>query len=978
MATTETLQVILNAKDLLTEKVRQVNNAIRETGTTSSTASNVATAGTSRIANAYQSASNRIRSIWQGVTNTIRNSSVGQAVSQSAIAQPFLNAAEKIRNRWQNLKQTLKSRLNIGVNGSEANSTMDSVNSKVTQLKQNMNSMGSFNISPAGLMTLNGQVSNANTRTSQFIMTLNRINPALATIGAKGASTFSNLASKIGGAKDRISNFASGMSGLQGAISGAFGAVGVTSVKAFTIEAAMAREKVNAVTRSVAGSEQAFTKVQSSIKTAVAGTTLGYNNMAKAVNTVGLRYHMTGQQLEKIPGAMSKVGLMAQAMGKSNEEAAKLMESAYDGLQGKWKTLKTMGITEADLKAAGWSGAASDVDGYTAALEKVLEKNPKLKEMTNTTEYQFASLKMSIQGVGTEIGMMILPVIKSLVSTFNDLAKNHPMILKIVVAVGLLVMSLASISMIVLPIMQLMQAFSGLQKVIGLTQIKTALLTVWQGIQTAATYVATAAQWLWNVALNANPIGIVILAIAAFVAILLYLYNTNEDVRNAINGLWEFLKGSFIVIWDTLKSTLMGLWSWLSGTFLAVWDWLVQTFTSTGDSLQGLGEWLNWLYQKFLEVLPLIMAVLAPWTILFNDNLRNGAIAAVQEFIGWISTIGLQIWTWLMNAINYVIIWAQTFIMTMAQVAWNAVTSFISYIASLPVQLWMWLYNAILKALQFGQQFRQNLYNAAVNAVNNFINFLKTLPAKAWTVFTSVISKVISFASDFINKLRECAQNAVNKFKDKLDLVKVVKDELANIANKIRNGAGAIYDAVLNLARNMISKLWEGLQMGSPGKMAHTVEDEMGYIRNYIEEAYKPIGRSIEGLATHITDRFGEDVLADSLNATVTGASTLTRSIEDEVSLDIRNKSDEERNGLLEELRDALNTIQTLLIDEGTGGNAVVINNMENASSDDLLSFLQEHITDNNILKSIANSAEFQSFDARMKRRDQSSRYRHI
>lgn len=57
-----------------------------------------------------------------------------------------------------------------------------------------------------------------------------------------------------------------------------------------------------------------------------------------------------------------------------------------------------------------------------------------------------------------------------------------------------------------------------------------------------ATAVWTAAQWLLNAALNANPIGLVIIAVAALTAGIIYAYNHSETFRNIVNNLWEKLK----------------------------------------------------------------------------------------------------------------------------------------------------------------------------------------------------------------------------------------------------------------------------------------------------------------------------------------------------------------------------------------------------------------------------------------------------
>lgn len=54
---------------------------------------------------------------------------------------------------------------------------------------------------------------------------------------------------------------------------------------------------------------------------------------------------------------------------------------------------------------------------------------------------------------------------------------------------------------------------------------------------TVATQAMTAAQWLLNAALNANPIGLVVVAITALVAGLVLAYKKSESFRNAVNAM---------------------------------------------------------------------------------------------------------------------------------------------------------------------------------------------------------------------------------------------------------------------------------------------------------------------------------------------------------------------------------------------------------------------------------------------------------
>lgn len=75
---------------------------------------------------------------------------------------------------------------------------------------------------------------------------------------------------------------------------------------------------------------------------------------------------------------------------------------------------------------------------------------------------------------------------------------------------------------------------------------------IWQPIVTAAT-------WLWNAALSANSIGLVVIALAALAAGFVIAYNKSETFRGIVDGLWGKLKalGSWVKEhWGTISSVI--------------------------------------------------------------------------------------------------------------------------------------------------------------------------------------------------------------------------------------------------------------------------------------------------------------------------------------------------------------------------------------------------------------------------------------
>jgi hypothetical protein len=67
-----------------------------------------------------------------------------------------------------------------------------------------------------------------------------------------------------------------------------------------------------------------------------------------------------------------------------------------------------------------------------------------------------------------------------------------------------------------------------------------------------ATIAWTAVQWLLNAALDANPIGLVVLAIAALVAGIILAWQHSETFRNIVIATWNAIKAGAIALWHAV------------------------------------------------------------------------------------------------------------------------------------------------------------------------------------------------------------------------------------------------------------------------------------------------------------------------------------------------------------------------------------------------------------------------------------------
>lgn len=90
-------------------------------------------------------------------------------------------------------------------------------------------------------------------------------------------------------------------------------------------------------------------------------------------------------------------------------------------------------------------------------------------------------------------------------------------------------------------------------------------LTNAQKMQALWTKICTAAQWLWNAAMTANPVGLIIVGIAALVAIIVVCWNKFEGFRTVIFKGWEALKLFGKVIKDYVVNRIKEMVSGITG-----------------------------------------------------------------------------------------------------------------------------------------------------------------------------------------------------------------------------------------------------------------------------------------------------------------------------------------------------------------------------------------------------------------------------
>ncbi len=98
---------------------------------------------------------------------------------------------------------------------------------------------------------------------------------------------------------------------------------------------------------------------------------------------------------------------------------------------------------------------------------------------------------------------------------------------------------------------------------------------------------AALAQQALNLAMSMNPIGLVIAAIAAVIAVLVYLWNTNEGFRNAVTAAWDEICNTAEWAFNSAGEAIAAAMDWISEKVTSTVDWVYQKWESLKSLLSS-------------------------------------------------------------------------------------------------------------------------------------------------------------------------------------------------------------------------------------------------------------------------------------------------------------------------------------------------------------------------------------------------------
>lgn len=402
-------------------------------------------------------------------------------------------------------------------------------------------------------------------------------------------------------------------------------------------------------------------------------------------------------------------------------------------------------------------------------------------------------------------------------------------------------------------------AQAALNGTLSIGEAVVALLTGKMSLAELATAGLTKAHGALNAVMAANPITLVVLAIAALVAIFVVLWNKCDWFREFWINLWESVKETASNVIDaivgffaeTIPNALENLKTFVTDNWEALLMLLNPATALAGifkllyDNCDSFRAWVdqawNSIVSFFTEQIPAFFQNIIDSIAEWGENAKETIVTAVTEMIEnvltFFSELPEKLAYWLGYAIGSLIKFGQDAVKWAVESVPLIIENITTFFSELPGKIWKhlqkaisniskWKDNTIQKAAEAGEKFISNVVtffselpekirSRLHEAIDNISKWKKETVEKAKAAGKEFVSNVVTFFSELPGKIWNHLSNVLKKIVTfKKDMTAKAREAAKGFFDKIVDGIKSLPDKMQEIGSNIVQGVWKGISAG--------------------------------------------------------------------------------------------------------------------------------------------------------------------
>lgn len=424
------------------------------------------------------------------------------------------------------------------------------------------------------------------------------------------------------------------------------------------------------------------------------------------------------------------------------------------------------------------NAAPEDIAKVSGAVNNCKDAAKNMADtMQDNLEGQLTILKSQLQELAISFGDLLMPAVRSIVSGLQgmvDVLNAMPDgVKRVIMIIALLVAALGPVLIL-----------------IGKTISAAGTIMTWIPKLAGAINTVKGAFAALSATMMANPIAIVIAAIAALVAAFIYLWNTNEEFRQFWIQLWNEIKEVAVQVWTAVSQFLVSAWNGIRNTAVAVWNGIRDFFSGLWNGIRTLFTTVVTAISTFLAgawngIRTIITTVMnGIWTVI--STVWNGIRTIISTMLNGIRGTVNSVWNGIRNTISSVVNGIKNTVSGAFNAMWSGIRSTIS-----------------------------GIYNTIRDGLGNAVNYITGLASAGWRWGADIINGIVNGIRSCIGAVANAVTDVANTIRSHLhfsvpdegpltDFESWMPDFMSGLAEGIEKSRGMVKAAVNSVAADMV------------------------------------------------------------------------------------------------------------------------------------------------------------------------------